>query len=420
MNQHSNLIKQNGIYLQSILIAFIGLIVIFQPILQMYVEFVGYTDEMLAFISLVVILVNLCLGRLSKNHLKILVLMIFAIIIGFFSNIFSGLVISNMAIFTDILLCFKVFLVYIGFQYIFPNIKYNYCGLNILSFFMKIYVLIIFFFALLHLSGIYVMGTEIRYGIRSFQFIFDGAGNFNTMFYAPILVLSYSMYTNKNGKKNTIIFISMLLFVWITTLRTRSFCFVIIYIYLFFTYIIRKKSIKLNIINIVVIAILIALVGYDQFEMYFSNDATPRYKLLYYGFVTFKDHFPLGSGFATYGTDAAFKWYSPLYYNYGFNNIWGMDPNNGMFVHDTYWPAIIAEFGIFGTILFLLIITNIFKEFYKKNKRDSIALFSIVFIIITQIVSSVATATFFHPITVSLFFICALLKTNNYNERNQI
>lgn len=68
--------------------------------------------------------------------------------------------------------------------------------------------------------------------------------------------------------------------------------------------------------------------------------------------IMFKDYIPFGSGLGSFGTAAAAKEYSPLYYKYNLNEIWGLDPTNPMFLADAFYPTL-AEFGIVGLFFFL-------------------------------------------------------------------
>lgn len=68
--------------------------------------------------------------------------------------------------------------------------------------------------------------------------------------------------------------------------------------------------------------------------------------------IMFKDYIPFGSGLGSFGTAAAAKEYSPLYYKYHLNEIWGLDPTNPMFLADAFYPTL-AEFGIVGLFFFL-------------------------------------------------------------------
>ena len=68
--------------------------------------------------------------------------------------------------------------------------------------------------------------------------------------------------------------------------------------------------------------------------------------------IMFKDYIPFGSGLGSFGTAAAAKEYSPLYYKYQLNTIWGLNPENPMFLADAFYQTL-AEFGIVGLFFFL-------------------------------------------------------------------
>ena len=68
--------------------------------------------------------------------------------------------------------------------------------------------------------------------------------------------------------------------------------------------------------------------------------------------IMFHDYVPFGSGLGSFGTAAAAKEYSPLYYKYNLNEIWGLNPENPMFLADAFYPTM-AEYGIVGLFFFL-------------------------------------------------------------------
>ena len=68
--------------------------------------------------------------------------------------------------------------------------------------------------------------------------------------------------------------------------------------------------------------------------------------------IMFKDYIPFGSGLGSFGTAAAAKEYSPLYYKYHLDEIWGLNPDNPMYLADAFYPTL-AEFGIVGLFFFL-------------------------------------------------------------------
>lgn len=68
--------------------------------------------------------------------------------------------------------------------------------------------------------------------------------------------------------------------------------------------------------------------------------------------IMFQDYIPFGSGLGSFGTAAAAKEYSPLYYKYQLDNVWGLNPENPMFLADAFYPTL-AEFGLVGLFFFL-------------------------------------------------------------------
>ena len=68
--------------------------------------------------------------------------------------------------------------------------------------------------------------------------------------------------------------------------------------------------------------------------------------------IMFRDYIPFGSGLGSFGTAAAAKEYSPLYFKYHMDEIWGLSPENPMFLADAFYPTL-AEFGIMGLFFFL-------------------------------------------------------------------
>ena len=67
--------------------------------------------------------------------------------------------------------------------------------------------------------------------------------------------------------------------------------------------------------------------------------------------IMFHDYIPFGSGLGSFGTAAAAKEYSPIYYKYHLDEIWGLNPENPMFLADAFYPTVdasLVSFSSFG------------------------------------------------------------------------
>lgn len=84
------------------------------------------------------------------------------------------------------------------------------------------------------------------------------------------------------------------------------------------------------------------------------------------GTIIFSDYIPFGSGLGTFATNAAAKYYSPLYYKYGLSDIWGLYPENPMFLADAFYPTF-AQYGLVGLFFFLWFWIRRYIEIDKIN-----------------------------------------------------
>lgn len=384
----------------------VSLLLFFQIYLQNIFGVFQYLDEIVTVYCLGIIVLKGIRGGLEKNDFSLLFIIFLVTAIGVISNITAGIQTGWKPILSDIGNTFKVFIVYLGAKTMLTKENDREKIIGTLAFFIKIFVWIAFVFMLLHEVHLVSMGSDVRYGLRSFQFINNGAGQLSMMFYYIVFILTInSSYTTGRMEVSTVI----ALIVWCSTLRSRAFMYCLVYVFLYWIIIKQKKNVGLSYKTVVPVIGILYLFAADQFETYFSNTATARSNFLRYGIHTLKRYFPLGSGFGTYGTDVAVKYYSKLYTEYGFEHVYGLSRNNAMFAHDTYWPAIMAQFGIIGIALMIVLIWKLCKEMLIRTKNNRYMHFAAIFVAVTQVSSSVATATFFHFVTVSLFFAAPLM-----------
>ena len=202
-----------------------------------------------------------------------------------------------------------------------------------------------------------------RLGISSQQLMFSAPTYLATFGVCLVVLLSRFL----GDYKGNIYFIILANLVIASTLRSKALMFIAVYFFLFVFLIIFNKKLTKKVI--LVIALLGVLVGGYQIKTYVENPDWARSALMINSFKVANDHFPLGSGFATFATWESGESYSPLYERYGLNTIWGLQEDDYSFVGDTYWPAIIGQFGYFGLLFILMVIYKIYQTISLEENK---------------------------------------------------
>jgi hypothetical protein len=105
-------------------------------------------------------------------------------------------------------------------------------------------------------------------------------------------------------------------------------------------------------------------------ERYITIDYTEsaRKALYLFGFIIAIKEFPFGVGFGRYGSWTAREHYSPVYLEYDLDKIYGLYSQDPKWATDTYWPSILGELGIIGSLLFITIFVYLILYIYKGYK----------------------------------------------------
>ena len=191
------------------------------------------------------------------------------------------------------------------------------------------------------------MTENERYGIKSYNFVFPMSFQFLAVALVAIAVLSISKDKYNNRLPYAAVCVGLIL-----ATKSSPLLFSVMFIFLLIYF---QKRAQLKTRTVVFMAVIVLLLGTFQIQTYLMNVNAPRYLFFYYGGKTANTYFPLGSGFATFGSDQAARNYSRLYYQYGFNSLFGMNTEDGSFLSDTFWPMAIGQFGWIGSILYIVI-----------------------------------------------------------------
>lgn len=171
----------------------------------------------------------------------------------------------------------------------------------------------------------------------------------------------------------------------------------------------------------VLVAVLLAtvLAPYFQamtiktFEEYGGEDpyGTAR-SALYYGSVQIaKDHFPLGTGLASFGSHASIMEYSEVYRQYGLAEVWGLSPRFSGFATDTYWPMVLGQGGgvsLLAYLVFLFVLGRAtLRALRAEHVSPRIRFLALVgaFLLIASFVESFASHIYGYSLKAALIFV---------------
>ena len=389
----------------------IGTLVLFMQPLKYVNKIFTYIDETLIMLMLVTYIGDLLKRKkIKKDELLLIFVFILFILAGIIGNSISSFERETKAILLDIFSFSKFFLVAICGIRFFEKTNHAKRLISFFAFVVKINLIIAFPLSIMNQFVDLGMRDEVRHGIYCFKYIYDTAAIFSWYCLMYLIVLSVEAIINK--KKNSKLFIALNIMTWIMTGRSRGFAFCLIYI-LMFIYNKKvkreKKQIRFKPLQIAILGVIGLLIAWKQFVFYFTTSTEARYILLHYGITLCKMYFPIGAGFATFGTFSAQTYYSPVYNYFGINKIYGFSEENPLYLTDNFWPAILGETGVIGFMFYFVAAIICFKILYKRLGRNNDSKFIIIYFIITIICSSIATTIFTQNATIGdVFFLCSI------------
>lgn len=131
--------------------------------------------------------------------------------------------------------------------------------------------------------------------------------------------------------------------------------------------------------------------------------------------IMFRDYIPFGSGLGSFGTAAAAKEYSPLYYEYQLDEIWGLRPENPMFLADAFYPTL-AEFGVVGLFFFLWFWK---RRLWECNKIPNIVYYRMALMAILALaLESTADSSYLSGKGMGYFMVLALCLNSGREYRD--
>lgn len=350
----------------------ITLAFLFQTLLENYIYSASYLDEAVSAFFLVFYAVSLLTSaQIRTGELAVSCLVVLTAAAGVYGNLRFGIQDASSAIVIDIISHFKFAAVFLGVSAFCRTFRVDYKSVIRLPVLIaKCYLAVLFVFGVANLFVNLGMYGEYRYGLRTYAFIFGTPGivTNTVLMIMMLLLLESALYPQKNN----LLFLVIAEAVLVMVIKSRSLILATVFVILYVSLIIEnKQSMRLR---TAVIAVVAGIIGYPQYQKYFVNGVkanlgqAPRLLFLEGGIQLFKDHFPFGTGFGTFGSSTAASHYSSIYYTLGFDSVTGMSPEDPRFLNDTFWPMIFGQLGLAGTVPFVLLLFGVLSMIYTKAR----------------------------------------------------
>lgn len=377
------------------------------------IPIMGFYDEAFSIVFILIIFLYLIrnnfLLELTRYEIMLVALYFGFVLIGIISNIInSDQTISYVLL--DILTSSKMVLAIAGTKIIFKN-GINFKIKNHLLIVTKIYIVILFVFAMhdWFFTPFFKVGYDnavMGFASKYLYLMYSNPTYLAAYAIASLIVLVYT-----GDEKKIWIYIFMDAMVIILTTRSKAWGFLCLAFLIY--WISNKASSTKSVWKRMVVVFPIAFatllfVAMDKIIIYFFTPShySPRAILLSEGVALAKELFPLGKGFGTFCSVAAITTQK------------GTDllPYNNTAYYDAFWACISGQFGIFGIIIFVAMISVILCEIMSLLKYDKRSWFAAVLALAYLAIASLGETSFFSQYSVLFGIIIGVCCTCNRTD----
>lgn len=266
----------------------------------------------------------------------------------------------------------------------------------------RIFMIIVMVLGLIPLTeSLILRNVELDEGLINSNII--GVGFYCSMCNIA-LILGLMLYY-LSGNRNYLFYCAFFLLMPVLIVQTKAIIGSILVILGYF-YIRSRRKARMMLGSVVFLLMCIPIVisvpavrnkVFRQVDIYFGDEAlesTAR-TLLYVTSVSIaNDYFPLGSGQGTYGSIPVNMYESPVYAQYGIDEVWGISyTDDANFRLDTHWSYILGECGYLGTLLYLMLFLfplSCLRVNNKNSRKVVIYKFAVVMTLMIVCIESFA------------------------------
>lgn len=374
--------------LSDIAVVFLFLGLLFAPILDYaFGGFFSYVDELAAILLTTWALLSGNKNKTGVHERRAIVCLTLICVLGFLGNVAYGCQSNLFAIAVDLFTCVKIFVSYLSARIVLRGRESCLRAFQLIG---KAFLAAALIGLALHIAGIVQMGSgRVMFGIPCYQFVFSHPTNL-VAYCVGFIAL---MFVDSRPNRFWILTACVLL---LASQRAKAIAFAFVVMFFLFYGIAKRDDRKPSKLIFLFLGFGAAFLAMDQIQLYFFDAASARALLMQDGLDIALRFFPLGSGFATFATYMSGAYYSPLYFEYGLNTVWGLWPTNPCFVSDSFWPAVIAQFGILGLIALVVLLVELFKSISRDAKKGNVRFAAYGMVPLYLLILSTADASFFN------------------------
>lgn len=360
---------------------------------------INYIDEVLTLFLFVVLVIKKG-GKIKEMY--ILYIIISFIFLGFIYSITSELTAHYLAAALDAFSFVKWPIMYVTMKlYISNDIKKR--VVTLFSITGKFFIVAAFAFGVMNFFYDMGMTFDIRHGFKSFKFIFNNPAALN-----EINLVYFCCIAKVDRKKIVSLFFAFFAMCTLLTFRSNGIATVGVYILLLLILKFRKK---LKLWHLILPAIAAIGIAWQQVQRYFMAEHV-RSIMLIYGIDLAKERFPFGYGFATFGSDQAYKVYSDIYKRFSFN----LDTFY-YYRNDNFWPMVLGQIGVLGAIIYLILLMYVLYLILKSGRKKSTVILMVI-CWVEMFISSTGNAIYTSVGAMIIFGIIALLNYDDEGLKN--
>lgn len=236
--------------------------------------------------------------------------------------------------------------------------------------------------------------VENCYWIPNIQNVFNQEAYHNILSPMSLCAASVALIglvlSEWENKRRDYICLGLLLENLLFSTKAKGYGAFLITLFLVYWIIIKKRFVKLRHLGLLAVACVV--LAWDKIHFYYIYAAAPehdyaRYRLVATGLQIMRDFFPFGTGWGTWGSYYAAKYYSPIFYLYELSNHHELGVLNQKYIMDTYLAVLFGEAGFLGSVAIFALVFLLFQrsqEMRHINERLYAAgLLSVAYLLIT-------------------------------------